>query len=65
MPISSSSKACRGDTVFFGVADVVEVAIMGGPAEFYFSIPAFSHIISTKQYHETKNMQFFAYFPDL
>jgi hypothetical protein len=33
MPISSSSKACRGDTVFFGAA-VVEVAIMGGPAQF-------------------------------
>jgi hypothetical protein len=34
MPISSSSKACRGDTGCFGAADVVEVAIMGGPARF-------------------------------
>jgi hypothetical protein len=33
MPISSSSKACRGETVFVGAAGVVEVTTMVGPAQ--------------------------------
>ncbi len=33
MPINSSSKACRGDTGFFGAALVVGVATMVGPAQ--------------------------------
>ncbi|HEU4845506.1 MAG TPA: hypothetical protein VFT05_14670 [Burkholderiaceae bacterium] len=33
MPINSSNKACRGDTVFFGATEVVEVAIICSPAD--------------------------------
>jgi uncharacterized membrane protein YgcG len=44
------------------VAGVVELAIMGGPARLNHLYLVLLHSISTKQYHETKNVQYFAYF---
>jgi hypothetical protein len=62
MPIKSSSKACRGVTGFFGDASVVGVATMSDGLMSNDPYTAFLHSLSIRQYKETKNVQYFAYF---